>query len=213
MTDENVVVVEQGSCEAQKIAKAMSSPTSAELLNALSDCPMSATALAERSGLPLATGKYQRENRLAAGLIGGTDNHWSAKGREMKIYAVKDQVVVIAPKKRVDVRGIVERYGIAAGALAVICALGLAIPSTLLGFLQPAIPGLTPMAARNSVDLMGVGEPSAAFVTPTDATTGVVANSSMPLWVHDAVLVFFVAGVVILALMMVYEVYSIRREI
>ena len=62
------------------------------------------------------------------------------------------------------------------------------------------------------MDLMEVGEPSAAFVTPTDATTG-VANSSMPLWVHDAVLVFFVAGVVILALMMVYEVYSIRREI
>ena len=186
MTDENVVVVEQGSFEAQKIAKAMSSPTSADLFNALSDCPMSATALAERSGLPLTTVKYHLENMLAASLIEVTDTRWSAKGREMKIYAVKDQVVVIAPKKRVDVRGIVERYGIAAGALAVICALGLAIPSTLLGFLQPAIPGLTPMAARNSVDLMEVGEPSAAFVTPTDATTG-VANSSMPLWVHDTV--------------------------
>ena len=52
MTDDNVVVVKQGSFEAQKIAKAMSSPTSVDLFNTLSDfLPMSATALAERSGL------------------------------------------------------------------------------------------------------------------------------------------------------------------
>ena len=132
MTDDNVVVVEQGSFEAQKIAKAMSSPTSADLFNALSDYPMSATALAERCELPLTTVKYHLENMMSAGLIEVT-----------KIYAVKDQVVVIAPRKKVDIRGIVERYGVAAGALAIVCSLGLAIPSTLLGFVQGTPGGVT----------------------------------------------------------------------
>lgn len=211
VTDDNVVVVEQGSFEAQKIAKAMSSPTSADLFNALSDFPMSATALAERSGLPLTTVKYHLENMLSAGLIEVTDTRWSAKGREMKIYAVKDQVVVIAPRKKVDIRGIVERYGVAAGALAVVCSLGLAIPSTLLGMIQGGPgPELTPMAAKTGLVNMEVGDPvTLTGVTPTDAVN---AAAGMPLWIHEAVLVFFVAGVVILALMMAYEVYSIRRD-
>ncbi|MCZ0860308.1 MAG: helix-turn-helix domain-containing protein [Methanocorpusculum sp.] len=212
VTDETIVVVEQGSFEAQKIAKAMSSPTSADLFNALSDCPMSATALAERSELPLTTVKYHLENMLSAGLIEVTDTRWSAKGREMKIYAVKDQVVVIAPKKKVDIRGIVERYGVAAGALAVVCALGLAIPSTLLGFIQgtPLGPEATPTGAKNGLVSVNLGEPQAfALATPTDTAATV---SGMPLWIHEAVMVFFIAGIVILALMMAYEVYSIRRD-
>ncbi|MDV0442352.1 hypothetical protein McpAg1_15890 [Methanocorpusculaceae archaeon Ag1] len=212
VTDENVVVVEQGSSEAQKIAKAMSSPTSADLFNALSDCPLSATALAERSGLPLTTVKYHLENMLAAGLIEVTDTRWSAKGREMKIYAVKDQVVILAPKKKVDVRGIVERYGVAAGALAIICALGLAIPSTLLEFLQPTPDKTMPLALKSGNGFIEVGQPTLLAASPTEVMTD-AANSAIPLWVHDAVLVFFVAGVVILALMMVYEVYSMKRGV
>lgn len=213
VTDDNVVVVEQGSFEAQKIAKAMSSPTSADLFNILSDCPMSATALAERSGLPLTTVKYHLENMLSAALIEVTDTRWSAKGREMKIYAVKDQVVVIAPKKKVDIRGIVERYGVAAGALAVVCSLGLAIPSTLLGFIQqtPVGPEVVSAMAKTGAVNVELGDPLATtFVSPTE--TGTVV-SGMPLWIHEAVILFFIAGVVILALMMAYEVYSIRRDV
>lgn len=218
VTDDNVVVVEQGSFEAQKIAKAMSSPASADLFNTLSDCPMSATALAERSGLPLTTVKYHLENMLSGGLIEVTDTRWSAKGREMKIYAVKDQVVVIAPKKKVDIRGIVERYGVAAGALAVVCALGLAIPSTLLGFIQgtPVGSDAVPAMLKTGQIEVGLGEPQAVtieantLVTPTDT---IAAVSGIPPWIHEAVILFFIAGVVILALMMAYEVYSIRRDV
>ncbi|MDR0981175.1 MAG: helix-turn-helix domain-containing protein [Methanocalculaceae archaeon] len=175
---------------------------------------MSATALAERSELPLTTVKYHLENMLSAGLIEVTDTRWSAKGREMKIYAVKDQVVVIAPKKKVDIRGIVERYGVAAGALAVVCALGLAIPSTLLGFIQktpPIGPEVIPDMVKSGFVGVELSDPrTLALATPTDTA---VAVSGMPLWIHEAVMVFFVAGIVILALMMAYEVYSIRREV
>ena len=153
-----------------------------------------------------------------AGLIEVTDTCWSAKGREMKIYAVKDQVVVIAPKKKVDIRGIVERYGVAAGAFAVVCALGLAIPSTLLGFIQgtPVGSDAVPAMLKTGQIEVGLGDPQAVtieantLVTPTDT---IAAVSGMPPWIHEAVILFFIAGVVILALMMAYEVYSIRRDV
>jgi hypothetical protein len=35
----------------------------------------------------------------------------------------------------------------------------------------------------------------------------------MPPWNHEAVILFFIAGVVVLALMMAYEVYSIRSDV
>ena len=42
--EDNVVVLEQGSIQAQKIAKAMASPTAGDLFNTLSDGPLTATA-------------------------------------------------------------------------------------------------------------------------------------------------------------------------
>ncbi len=219
VTDENVVVVEQGSLEAQRIAKAMSSPTSADLFNALSEVPMSATALAERTELPLTTVKYHLENMLAAGLIEVSDTRWSTKGREMKIYAVKDQVVLIAPKKKVNVRGIMERYGVAAGAFAVICALGLAIPSTLLQMMPGGtapLPGMemkSMTGALSAPPMMNEAPEAASAQVTAVYDTGAGIVSTMPSWIHEAVMVFFVAGVVILGMMMVYELYSLRRGI
>lgn len=207
MTDDNVVVVEQGSMEAQKIAKAMSSPTSADLFNALSNGPMSATALAEVSKLPLTTVKYHLENMLSADLIEVTDTRWSAKGREMKIYAVKDQVVLIAPKKKVDVRGIMERYGIAAGCFAVISALALAIPETIYG----ALGGSSTVPQHPGLKSIGFETTSDVSVSPMTITNDLAA-SSMPTWIHEAVMVFFLAGLLILCLMMVYELYSVRKD-
>lgn len=211
MTDENLVVVEQGSVEAQKIAKAMSSPTSADLFNALSDAPMSATALAERSCLPLTTVKYHLENMLSAGLIEVSDTRWSAKGREMKIYAVKDQVVLIAPRKKVDVRGIMERYGVAAGCLAIISALALAVPETLLGYLsgaQSISPELKIVRGAN-------GQTADALAAPYSVELASGANTAaatIPAWIHEGVMLFLVCGLAILAAMMIYEIYAVRKD-
>lgn len=213
MTDENLVVVEQGSLEAQKIAKAMSSPTSADLFNALSDAPMSATALAERSGLPLTTVKYHLENMLSAGLIEVTDTRWSAKGREMKIYAVKDQIVLIAPKKKTDVRGIMERYGVAAGCLAIVCALALAIPETLLGYINNAGAGSRTLTGAKMAEVMP--ETAADAAAPFSAELAISANnaaSAMPAWIHEGIMIFLLCGLAILAAMMIYEIYAVRKD-
>lgn len=186
--EENVVVLEQGSIQAQKIAKAMASPTAGDLFNTLSDGPLTATALAEQTGFPLTTVKYHLNNLLDADLIEVVDSRWSEKGREMKIYGVKDQVVVLAPRKRPDVRHIVERYGVIAGAVTVGCAVLLAIPNMLSRYFPTQNPGIA--LARE-------------VAPPTFDMFGFMQN---------AVLIFFCGAILVLAGMMVYEIYQTKKK-
>lgn len=194
MQNENVVVLEHGSIEAQKVAKAMSSPTSADLFNALTGNPLSATALAERTGLPLTTVKYHLENLLAAGLVEISNTRWSEKGREMKIYAVKDQVVVFAPRKTADVKGIVERYGTIAGVIAIGSSLILTIPQTLSQVAQ-------------HTEMM-----KTSMFTVNDATNAVTEIGSYLPIIHNVVQGFLVVALALLALMMAYELYITKKN-
>lgn len=187
--EDNVVVLEQGSVPAQKIAKAMASPTAGDLFNTLSDGPLTATALAERTGFPLTTVKYHLNNLLDADLIEVVDSRWSEKGREMKIYGVKDQVVVLAPRKRPDVRQIVERYGVIAGAVAIGCGVVLTIPNMISRFVPATNPGIA---------LARVAEEAPAF--------------DWTVFVQNAVLIFFVGAMVVLAGMMAYEIYRTKKQ-
>jgi DNA-binding transcriptional ArsR family regulator len=196
MQNENVVVLEHGSPEAQKVAKAMSSPTSADLFNALTGNPQSATALSVTTGLPLTTVKYHLENMLDAGLVEISRTRWSEKGREMKIYAIKDQVVVFAPRKTADVRGVVEKYGTIAGVVAIGCSLILAIPRAL----SEAV-GLSSARTFEAMQL------SASGATPTVADT----SSYMPV-IHSVVQGFLIIALALLALMMIYELYVVKKN-
>lgn len=188
--EDNVVVLEQGSVQAQKIAKAMASPTAGDLFNTLSDGPLTATALAEQTGFPLTTVKYHLNNLLDADLIEVVDSRWSEKGREMKIYGVKDQVVVLAPRKRPDVRQIVERYGVIAGAITIGCGVVLAIPNMLSRFLPTQNPGVA--VAREITEVAPVFD-WATFV-------------------QNAVLIFFVGAILVLAGMMTYEIIRAKKS-
>jgi len=198
MQEENVVVLEHGSLEAQKVAKAMSSPTSADLFNALTGNPQSATALAERTRLPLTTVKYHLENMLSAGLVEISNTRWSEKGREMKIYAVKDQVVVFAPRKTVDVKGIAERYGTMAGVIAIGCSLVIAIPQTMNQVIGPR----ALMKTSDTAEIFG------AQAAGNSLAEGV---SFMPL-IHGVAQGFLVISLAVLALMMAYEIYRVRKN-
>ncbi len=193
LEEENVVVLEQGSVPAQKIAKAMASPTAGDLFNTLSDGPLTATALAERTGFPLTTVKYHLNNLLEADLIEVVDTRWSEKGREMKIYGVKDQVVVLAPRKRPAVRQIVERYGVIAGAVAVGCGVVLAVPNMLSRFLPQTTPNPGIAVARE--------------------ITEVAPGFDWMVYLQNAVFVFFVGAVILLAGMMIYEIYQTKKKV
>ncbi|HKM41674.1 MAG TPA: helix-turn-helix domain-containing protein [Methanocorpusculum sp.] len=195
MQNENVVVLEHGSPEAQKIAKAMSSPTSADLFNALTGNPQSATALSVTTGLPLTTVKYHLENMLDAGLVEISRTRWSEKGREMKIYAIKDQVVVFAPRKTVNATGIVEKYGTLAGVTAIACSLIIAVPRALseaVGFTGAKTFGVMMVSADSAPAITGM-------------------SSYMPV-VHSVVQGFLIAALTLLAFMMVYELYIVKKN-
>lgn len=198
MQEENVVVLEHGSLEAQKVAKAMSSPTSADLFNALTGNPQSATALAERTGLPLTTVKYHLENMLSAGLVEISNTRWSEKGREMKIYAVKDQVVVFTPRKTVDVKGIVERYGTMAGVIAIGCSLVIAIPQTMNQIIGTRY-------------LMKTSDTAVIYTAQASSSSLAEGVSFMPL-IHNVAQGFLVISLAVLALMMAYEMYKVRKN-
>ncbi len=195
MQNENVVVLEHGSPEAQKIAKAMSSPTSADLFNALTGNPQSATALSVTTGLPLTTVKYHLENMLDAGLVEISRTRWSEKGREMKIYAIKDRVVVFAPRKTADVRGVVEKYGTIAGVIAIACSLILAVPRAL----------------SEAVGLTSVRTFEASLLSADAVPTVAGMSSYMPV-VHSVVQGFLIVVLALLALMMIYELYIVKKN-
>ena len=195
MQNENVVVLEHGSPEAQKIAKAMSSPTSADLFNALTGNPQSATALSVTTGLPLTTVKYHLENMLDAGLVEISRTRWSEKGREMKIYAIKDRVVVFAPRKTVNATGIVEKYGTLAGVIAIACSLILAVPRAL----------------SEAVGLTGA-KTFGVMMLSADAVPTVAGMSSYMPVVHSVVQGFLIVVLALLALMMIYELYIVKKN-
>ena len=138
--------------------------------------------------------KYHLENLLAAGLVEISNTRWSEKGREMKIYAVKDQVVVFAPRKTADVKGIVERYGTIAGVVAIGCSLILTIPQTLSQVAQ-------------HTDMMKTS--MFAAIDAPNAVTG--TGSYLPI-IHNVVQGFLVVALALLALMMAYELYITKKN-
>lgn len=107
MTGE-VVVLEPGDEQAQKIAKAMASQTASDILSLLALGTKSLTDITEQVKIPLTTAKYHAGNLLDAGLIKVSETRYSIKGREVKMYALTDRLLIVAPK-RTNVRDLLSR--------------------------------------------------------------------------------------------------------
>ena len=88
---EGVVILEPGDERAKKIAKAMSSGTATEILNLLKEGKRTSTEVAEQLQIPMTTVQYHLENLSEAGLIEVVEKRWSVKGREVKVYGLRDR--------------------------------------------------------------------------------------------------------------------------
>jgi DNA-binding transcriptional ArsR family regulator len=130
MTD-NVVFLEPGDERAQKIAKAMGSQTASDILQILGEGPRSLTDITERLNIPMNTAKYHIENLLDAGLIAVEKTKYSIKGREVKIYMLTNQLLVVAPRQS-DVRSLLLKYASLFGIVAV-CSVMISILSPVIG--------------------------------------------------------------------------------
>jgi hypothetical protein len=106
---EDILILEPGDERAQKIARAISSQTAGDILNQMKEGSYTATQLAESLNLPLTTVQYHLENLVAAAMLNIIDKKWSKKGREIKVYGLRNQVVIVAPHPG-DVRSLLLKY-------------------------------------------------------------------------------------------------------
>ncbi|MCQ1537716.1 helix-turn-helix transcriptional regulator [Methanocalculus taiwanensis] len=193
---EEIIFLEPGEAQAQKIAKAMSSPTAGDLLRNLSEAPKSTTALAEELHIPLTTAKYHLGNLLDAGIIEVVDTRWSAKGREIKLYSMKNQVLIVAPRRQSAI-GMVKKY---AATLGVFIA-GTAIISLYLPILQTnKVSGDMMAFTAAPPETMQIPD---AIPMATRAAGG--AGTPLPPMVHEFVTAFFLGGCLVLAALIMYE--------
>jgi DNA-binding transcriptional ArsR family regulator len=150
---DNVVLLEPGDERAQKIAKAMSSQMASDILQLLAESPQSLTGITERLAIPLTTAKYHTENLLDAGLIQVSETKYSVKGREIKIYSLTNQLLIVAPRQS-NVHSLLLKYASLFG-IVVFGSLVIAILSPVIGS-GSSMGGILNGAPRMAVQESGV---------------------------------------------------------
>jgi DNA-binding transcriptional ArsR family regulator len=147
---DNVIILEPGDERAQKISKAMASQTASDILQLLAEDKKSLTEITDRLDIPLTTAKYHIENLLEAGLITVADTKYSVKGREIKIYAVTNQLLIVAPRQS-NVRSLLLKYASLFG-IVLFGSLVIAMLSPILGqgIMAGSLDGATRVAAQES---------------------------------------------------------------
>lgn len=197
--NDDVIVLEPGDERAQKIARAMASPTAADVLTALKNGDHTSSEIAEALAIPMTTVTYHIGNLLEAGMIDIVKTRWSRKGREVKIYGLRDQLVIVSPRTT-DVRAILLKY---AGlfSIFVLATLMMAIVAPLL-FPVPGMEDGAMYSQSSPEPAVAVNEKAVR-----SAGSGVVPDG------HDYVTAFFTGGCAILVLLILYELILWYRDI
>ena len=239
---DNVVLLEPGDERAQKIAKAMGSQTASDILQFLSDGQKSLTDITERLAIPMTTAKYHVENLLDAGLLSVAETKYSVKGREVKLYSLTNQLLIVAPRHS-NVRSLLLKYASLFGIVA--------FGSVVIGIISPLIgsnsvmrssPNAVPLMALQvsggsyakavsdgyaanatmTPDMMVVGkgaaEIAAANFSPApDAVLSLAqippdSGSSAFFLTLDASMAFFLGGALVIFVLLCYEAYLWKRR-
>ncbi|MCE5338538.1 MAG: helix-turn-helix domain-containing protein [Methanomicrobiaceae archaeon] len=188
---DDVVVIQPGDERAQKIARAMASQTANAVIQAFGDGPLTSSEVARAMAIPITTASYHIENLLNAGLLEVMETRWSEKGREVKVYGLANQVLIIASPVS-DLRSVLKKYATLFGVV-VLASLG------LWGILPAVLPGIEGMPPKPR--LAGGGEQEVStFQAPLADAAGAPP-------VHDLVMGFFFGACAVLLALLVYEVY------
>ena len=166
---DNVVLLEPGDERAQKIAKAMGSQTASDILQFLSDGQKSLTDITERLAIPMTTAKYHVENLLDAGLLSVSETKYSVKGREVKLYSLTNQLLIVAPRHS-NVRSLLLKYASLFGIVA--------FGSVIIGIMSPFLgSGGVMRNGLNAVPPMAVQESGGSWAKVV--ADGYTANATM----------------------------------
>jgi DNA-binding transcriptional ArsR family regulator len=195
---DDVVVIQPGDERAQKIARAMASQTANAVIQAFGGGPLTSSEVARLMKIPITTASYHIENLLDAGLLEVAETRWSEKGREVKVYALANQVLIIAPPVS-DLRSVLQKYATLFGIL-IFASLALL---TFLPLLLPGLQGMPGGSWDSSAEPKmagGNGEEFSTLRTPAFDSAGTPP-------VHDLVMGFFFGACAVLFALLAYEVY------
>jgi DNA-binding transcriptional ArsR family regulator len=195
---DDVVVIQPGDERAQKIARAMASQTANAVIQAFGSGPLTSSEVARQMKIPITTASYHIENLLDVGLLEVMDTRWSEKGREVKVYGLTNQVLIIASPVS-DLRSVLQKYATLFG-IVVLASLG------LWAFLPAVLPPSWDAApaqrvvTENGEKYAGTGEDLSTLQAPPLDAAGAPP-------VHDLVMGFFFGACAVLLALLVYEVY------
>ncbi|KUK61312.1 transcriptional regulator [Methanoculleus sp.] len=188
---DDVVVIQPGDERAQKIARAMASQTANAVIQAFGSGPLTSSQVARQMKIPITTASYHIENLLDVGLLEVMETRWSEKGREVKVYGLTNQVLIIASPVS-DLRSVLQKYATLFG-IVVLASLG------LWAVLPAVLPPSWDAAPAERV-AGGNGEEFSTLQAPTLDAAGAPP-------VHDLVMGFFFGACAVLLALLVYEVY------
>ena len=176
-----VIILEPGDEKAQKIAKAIASKTAGEILQLLKDGSQASTQIAEALSIPITTVQYHLENLVDAGIITIVEKRWSQKGREVKVYGLRDQMLIVVPRGG-DLKGILLRYAslfaVVILASIVLALLGPALGPQLTPGFQNVLPTALPRAPSETAGAADHALKEAGNLTPTPVAT--LVTGAMP---------------------------------
>jgi DNA-binding transcriptional ArsR family regulator len=199
---DNVLVLEPGDERAQKIAKAMGSPMAGDILQQLAEKPSSLTDITERLAIPMNTAKYHVENLLDAGIIAVADTRYSVKGREVKIYSLTNQLLIVAPR-RSDIRSLLLKYASAFG---------------IVALASLAISAILPLASTwemNGAANLAAPAPSVAGAGREVGTLAMKASydsMAVPAASPDPAVAFFFGGMLVIVVLLCYEAWLWKKR-
>ena len=221
---EGIVVLEPGDDRAKKIGRAIASETAGDVVTILREREEATlTEIAAELGIPITSAKYHVEHLLEADIIRIVRTKYSEKGREVKVYGVRDQIVIMNPGTATptDIRRLLLKYA------SLFCLLALA---TLL--LTVAYPAFMPvddyspaLTGGERTNLMMAAPQAPEAVLAEDADSVLIAVKSVPepspaptiprSPVNPLVLGFFGGGCLVLLVMVLYEIVfwqTIRKK-
>jgi DNA-binding transcriptional ArsR family regulator len=223
---DGVIILEPGDERAQKIAKAMASRTAGEILQLLKNGSDSATRIAEGLQIPITTVQYHLENLVDAGIITIVERRWSQKGREVKVYGLRDQMLIVVPRGG-DLKGILLRYAslfsVVILASLLLAVLGPAFVPAAAPAFQNALPSALPRGPPGE-GAATVGDHLAKEAAAANQTAGTAATPApAPLATPEMAtaapgmpslpLVFFLGGLLVIAVMLGYELWVYYRAL
>lgn len=179
--DRGLRVLELEDADTERLIGSLSSDTARELFSALHEEPATASELAETVDSSLQNVRHHLSNLQKADLVYVVDTRYSSKGREMKVYAPRDEALVVCVGESAGLLDSIEQL---VGAIA---ALALGSVLVQLTFSSAAVQQADPETIPRVGDAVAASEPLFGFVPPGIA--------------------FFAGGLVVLGVLVAYRTW------